>query len=71
MFSAISLALGERAMIDKALGTNLTQAHIAMEDNVPTSSPQNPPAGVARFHNMPRSTVPNSGAIKKLKSAWT
>ena len=42
-----------------------------MEVTVPDSSPQNPPAFVARFHSMPRITVPNSGAIKKLKSACT
>ena len=42
-----------------------------MEDAVPASRPQNPPAGVARFHSMPSSTVPNSGAMKKLNSACT
>ena len=44
---------------------------MAMEETVPASRPQKPPAGVARFHSMPSSTVPNSGAMKKLNSAWT
>ena len=42
-----------------------------MDDTVPASRPQKPPAGVARFHSMPSSTVPNSGAMKKLNSACT
>ena len=42
-----------------------------MEEAVPAARPQNPPAGEARFHNMPSSTVPKSGAMKKLKSACT
>ena len=42
-----------------------------MEETLPASSPQKPPAGVTRFHIMPSSTVPKSGATKKLKSAWT
>ena len=42
-----------------------------MELSVPASKPQKPPAGVARFHSIPRITVPNSGAMKKLNSACT
>ena len=32
---------------------------------------KNPPAGEVRFHNIPKMTVPNSGAMKKLMSACT
>ena len=48
-----------------------THAHMPIEDSVPASNPQKPPACVARFHNMPSITVPNSGAMKKLNSACT
>ena len=44
---------------------------MAIEETVPASKPQNPPAAVARFHSIPSSTVPKSGAIKKLNSACT
>ncbi len=71
MFSAMSLASGESAMMRSAAGSSLTQAHMPIEESVPDSRPQKPPAGVARFQSMPRSTVPNSGAMKKLNSAWT
>ena len=71
MFSAIPAAFGENAMIDNAAGSSLPQIHNPIDEVVPSNSPQNPPAGVARFHNIPRSTVPNSGAMKKLKSACT
>ena len=54
-----------------APGSTFTQAHMAMEETVPASRPQKPPARVARFHNMPRMTVPSSGAMKKLNSACT
>ena len=72
----LEAALGEQmglvaAMTAGALGSTFTQAHIALDDSVPASNPQNPPAGVARFHNMPSSTVPNSGAMKKLNRACT
>jgi len=49
----------------------LTQIHIPIDETVPASSPQKPPAEVARFQSMPRRTVGNSGAMKKLKRAWT
>ncbi len=39
-----------------------------IELSVPASKPQKPPAGVARFQSMPRITVPNSGAMKKLNN---
>ena len=42
-----------------------------MEESVPTSRPANPPAAVVRFHSMPRITVPNRGAMKKLNRACT
>ena len=48
-----------------------TISHMATEATVPVSRPQNPPALVARFHNMPRMTVPKSGAMKKLNSSCT
>ena len=54
-----------------AAGSSFTQAHMPIEETVPASRPQKPPAGVARFHSMPSSTVPNSGAMKKLNSACT
>src|ERR1035437_81665 len=66
MFSAISFALEDMATYCSAVGSSLTQAHMPMEDAVPAARPQKPPAGEARFHNMPSSTVPKSGAIKKL-----
>ena len=71
MFSAMSLALVESAIMASALGSTFTHAHMPIDETVPASSPQKPPAGVARFHNMPSSTVPNSGAMKKLNSACT
>src|ERR1035441_3075350 len=71
MFSAISLALGDMATYFSAVGSSLTQAHMPMDDAVPVARPQKPPAGEARFHNMPSSTVPNSGAMKKLNRACT
>ena len=42
---------------------------LRIEDAVPASSPRKPPQCVARFHSIPRTTVPNSGAIKKLNNA--
>src|ERR1022692_712111 len=71
MFSAMSFAWLESAMYCSAPGSALTHAHIAIEEAVPEARPQNPPAFVARFHSMPSSTVPNSGAMKKLNSACT
>ena len=58
-------------MYRKADGSAFTHAHIATDETVPQSRPQKPPLGVARFHNIPRMTVPKSGAMKKLNSAWT
>ena len=52
-------------------GFAFTIAHMVMDETVPASNPQNPPAGVSRLKSMPRRTVPNNGAMKKLKSAWT
>jgi len=49
----------------------LTQAHMPMDAAVPEARPQKPPAGEARFHNMPSNTVPKSGAMKKLNRACT
>ncbi len=40
-------------------------------ETVPAARPQKPPAGEARFQNMPSRTVPKSGAMKKLNSACT
>src|ERR1017187_4669952 len=71
MFSAISLALGDKATYFRAVGSSLTQAHMPMDAAVPDARPQKPPAGEARFHNMPSSTVPKSGAMKKLNRACT
>src|ERR1035437_440077 len=71
MFSAISLALEDMATYRSAVGSSLTQAHMPMDDAVPAARPQKPPAGEARFHNMPSSTVPKSGAMKKLNRACT
>ncbi len=45
--------------------------NMPMEDAVPASRPQKPPCLVARFHSMPRMTVPKSGAMKKVNSACT
>src|SRR5450755_1858287 len=59
IFSAISLAWLESATYLSAEGSSLTQAHMLMDETVPASSPQNPPAAVARFHSIPRITVPN------------
>ena len=42
-----------------------------IEESVPHSNPQNPPGPVARFQSIPSTTVPNSGAMKKLNSACT
>jgi hypothetical protein len=58
-------------MMASMLGSALTNTHIPIEPSVPLSSPQNPPAGVIRFQIIPGKTVPNSGVMKKLKSAWT
>jgi hypothetical protein len=56
-----------------AAGSTLTQAHRPTEvTDAESSNAQE--AGrrlVARFQNMPISTAPSSGAMKKLKSAWT
>ena len=71
MFSAMSFASGEIATKRSAEGSALTQAHSPIEVSVPISSPQKPPALVARFQNMPISTTPSSGEMKKLKSACT
>ena len=71
MFSAISLASGENATYRSALGSSFTHAHKLIEVTVPSNSPQNPPALVARFQNMPSRIEPSSGAMKKLKSACT
>jgi hypothetical protein len=40
-----------------------------IEEAVPQSNPQNPAGPVARFQSIPRTTVPNKGAMKKLNSA--
>ncbi len=71
MFSAMSLASGEMATYVSAEGSALTHAQRPIEVRVPISRPQNPPALVARFQNMPSSTTPSSGEMKKLKSACT
>src|SRR5665213_3863 len=67
--SAIAFASAEPVMMARARGSNLTQAHMPTEANVPESNPQKPPAAVVLFHNMPRITVPNNGAMKKLNKA--
>src|SRR5581483_11636031 len=71
MFSAMSLAWEDSAMIPSAGGSSFTHNHMPTEETVPASKPQKPPAGVARFQSIPSSTVPNSGAIKKLNNALT
>jgi hypothetical protein len=63
--------MGREGPQAKEGGENLTIAHMAIEETVPASRPQNPPAGVARFQSMPSKTVPKSGAMKKLKRACT
>src|SRR6185312_10801829 len=67
--SAIAFASAEPVIIESARLSNLTHAHIPTEAKVPASNPQKPPAAVVLFHNMPRITVPKSGAIKKLNKA--
>src|SRR6185312_7427110 len=67
--SAIAFASAEPVMMASARGSILTHAHMPTDANVPESNPQNPPAAVVLFHNMPRITVPNNGAMKKLNSA--
>src|SRR6185437_16231825 len=67
--SAIAFASAEPVIIAKARGSNLTHAHIPTDANVPESNPQKPPAAVVLFHNIPRITVPNNGAMKKLNNA--
>ena len=42
-----------------------------IDDDDAEQQAQKPAGSVARFQNMPKSTVPNSGATKKLKSACT
>ena len=74
LIHVLGQGLGVRARgrhIARAVGSIFTHAHMLTEDAVPASNPQNPPAPVARFHSMPSTTVPNSGAMKKLNKAWT
>src|ERR1035441_8979595 len=70
-FSAIGLACEDRARIASAPGWSFPHSHSTFDDDVPNSSPQKPPAGVARFQSMPRITVANSGIMKKPNNAWT
>lgn len=71
IFSAISLACAESAIIFSAAGSIFTQSHMPTEETIPASNPQKPPAAVVRFHSIPKITVPNIGATKKLNNAWT
>src|SRR4029077_1526761 len=69
--AAIGFALLESATYFTASGTFPPHRTIPPAATVPDSNPQKPPAAVVRFHNIPRITVPNSGAMKMLKSACT
>src|SRR5690242_3421165 len=62
--SAIAFASAEPVMMASARGSNLTHAHMPTDATVPASKPQKPPADVVLFHNIPRITVPNNGAMK-------
>jgi len=65
----MSWRLEEKRDDDRALGSTLTQAHIAIDDNGPSSQSQNPPAGVARLPEHPQQDRAEQGAMKKLNSA--
>src|SRR6185312_4645929 len=69
--SAIAFASAEPVIIASARGSILTHAHMPTEATVPASNPQKPPCEVVLFHNIPKITVPNNGAMKKLNNAWT
>src|ERR1700677_2742040 len=70
-FSAIGFASELLAMYRKAPAFVCTQINIPIDETVPASNPRNPPQCEARFHSMPKITVPNNGAMKNLNSACT
>ena len=71
MSCAIGFACDDSATYCSAVGSTFTQTHMPIDDSVPRNNPQNAAGPVARFHSIPRITVPNNGAMKKLNSACT
>jgi hypothetical protein len=67
-FSAMSLAFWGNATNRSADGSIFTHSQSTTAVTMPANSPQKPAAGVVRFHNIPRITVPNMGTTKKPKS---
>ena len=52
------------------MSDSLNAMKIENELTIPAMSPQNAPALVVRFQNMPSIIVANSGALTQLKIAW-
>ena len=62
IFSAMVWRAWKRQTTRILRGSSFTISHMAKAESVPTSNPQNPPAGVARFQIIPMIMVAENAA---------